>query len=596
MRKTFISFAALAVMCLTAQVAASAQSPKVKRAARVPAAAKRTAQPNALATANFVYHEQTANFVATPTCPSGGTDAACGRYTENTDRSAGAGFQIFSPETYSLRFKSEFQFFVNQARVYYTTDGSNPSGSFGTPLGTTQVVTASFTCTYSDQTQGCQIVDVVTGAIPPQPVGTTVKYIVSAWHSGGGPEVFGNSGTCAGCFSCTDSTTGCATTFQYNVLGAPATPLVISEFRLRGLSGIDDEFVEIYNKSDSPVTVNSFDGSAGFALVASDGVTRFTIPNGTVIPARGHFLGVNSTAYSLGGYPAGNGTTATGDATYTTGIPDNAGIALFNTATPANFTLANRLDAAGSASEANTLYKEGTGYPALSALNIDHSFYRDLAAGTSLDTGDNNNDFLFVDTQGTCALILAPNCESFDGTRRGRHLGAPGPENLSSPIARNSTIKASLIDPAVSSSVSPNRVRETTPNNCSGGTPAACFFGTLDIRRKFTNNTGGNVTRLRFRIVDITTFPVPTGTADLRALTSPDVTVSTSGGSVLVRGTTLEEPPSQPNGGGFNSSLSAGTITLATPLAVGASINVRFLMGVQQTGSFRFFISVEALP
>ncbi|MCA1621376.1 MAG: chitobiase/beta-hexosaminidase C-terminal domain-containing protein, partial [Acidobacteria bacterium] len=168
------------------------------------------ASADASATANFVYHEQTANFVATPTCPSGGTDTACGRYVENTDRSGAAGFQLYSPETYSLHFKVEFQFFTNQARVYYTTDGTDPSGSFGTPSGTTQVAAASFTCTYSDQTQGCQIVDVLTGAIPPQPAGTTVKYIIGAWHSGGGPEVFANSGTCTGCFSCTDSTTGCA--------------------------------------------------------------------------------------------------------------------------------------------------------------------------------------------------------------------------------------------------------------------------------------------------------------------------------------------------------------------------------------------------
>jgi len=42
--------------------------------------------------------------------------------------------------------------------------------------------------------------------------------------------------------------------------------------------------------------------------------------------------------------------------------------------------------------------------------------------------------------------------------------------------------------------------------------------------------------------------------------------------------------------------MSAGTITLATPLANGASINLQFLLGVQQTGSFKFFINVEALP
>ena len=140
------------------------------------------------------------------------------------------------------------------------------------------------------------------------------------------------------------------------------SPLLISEFRMRGPNGANDEFVEIYNNSDTAHTVATTDGSSGYALVASDGVARFVIPNGTVIPARGHYLGVNTIAYSLGAYPAGNGTTASGDATFTTNINDNSGIALFNTSNPANFTLANRFDAVGASSEPNTLYREGTGF------------------------------------------------------------------------------------------------------------------------------------------------------------------------------------------------------------------------------------------
>jgi hypothetical protein len=65
--------------------------------------------------------------------------------------------------------------------------------------------------------------------------------------------------------------------------------------------------------------------------------------------------------------------------------------------------------------------------------------------------------------------------------------------------------------------------------------------------------------------------------------------------SITVQGTTLEQPPSQPNGGGFNSSLSAGTVSLDTPLANGDSINLRFLLGIQQTGNFRFYVNIEAL-
>jgi hypothetical protein len=39
-----------------------------------------------------------------------------------------------------------------------------------------------------------------------------------------------------------------------------------------------------------------------------------------------------------------------------------------------------------------------------------------------------------------------------------------------------------------------------------------------------------------------------------------------------------------------------GTITLPKPLAPGASANLQFLLGVQQTGSFKFFFNIEALP
>src|SRR6185436_20110691 len=158
---------------------------------------------------------------------------------------------------------------------------------------------------------------------------------------------------------------------------ATAGQLIISEFRVRGPSGATDEFIEIYNNSGADHTVAVASGT-GYGVAASDGTTRCSIPNGTVIPNRGHYLCVNSGAYSLSSYPAASGTTATGDATYTTDIPDNAGIAMFNNKTGgSSYVLANRMDAVGSTSEANTLYKEGTGYSALTPFSIDYSWVRD---------------------------------------------------------------------------------------------------------------------------------------------------------------------------------------------------------------------------
>ena len=381
-----------------------------------------------------------------------------------------------------------------------------------------------------------------------------------------------------------------------------AGTLLISEFRVRGPAGANDEFIEIYNNSGADHTVLALSGT-GYAIAASDGVVRCTIPNSTVIPAKGHFLCTNSVAYSLGAYAAG-------DATYATDIPDNAGIALFNNNTGGgSFSLANRFDAAGSDSEANTLYREGPGYPTLTPFSIDYAWVRDdcgksgavntlgkCTISTPKDTDDNAADFYFVDTNGTSA-------------GGGQRLGAPGPQNLSSPIQRNSSVTAVLLDSTVSKSSAPNRVRDFTSVPAQNST-----FGTLSIRRRFVNNTGANVTRLRFRIIDLDTFPAASGFADMRARTSGAVVVAgindpvtcTAAGqstpcTITVQGADVEggdgaEVPSQPNGGAFNSSMSAGTVTLGTPLANGASLDLQFLFGLQQTGNFRIYLNIEILP
>ncbi|HEX7314759.1 MAG TPA: Ig-like domain repeat protein [Pyrinomonadaceae bacterium] len=414
------------------------------------------------------------------------------------------------------------------------------------------------------------------------------------------PSKAGVASPCSGGSSATVKGGGAATRRKARALvlsGSPLDPDTSPE--------ANDEFIELYNATNSPLFVATTDGSAGWAVAASDGVVRFIIPTGTVIPPRAHYLGINELGYSLGSVAGGDFVIRGDDTTcfgYQVDIPDNAGIALFRTSSAANFTMSSRLDAVGSAGEANTLYKEGTGYPALApATNLEHSFHRALCAyvsgvgcttpGNPKDSGDNATDFLFADTNGT-------------STAAGQRLGAPGPENSTSHVRRDTSgVGAPLLDGAVSSSSPPNRARDFTsdpPNNST--------FGTLTIRRRVTNNTGAPVTQLRFRIVEMTTFPVPTGTADLRARTGidevsvgpiNDVNTCAAAGAgpppcnIPVKGTTLEQPPNQLNGGGYNSTL---TVTLASPLANGASLPVNFLLGIQQTGTFRFLIIIEALP
>lgn len=148
---------------------------------------------NLFAEANYVYHERTTN---NPGCG--------GQYVTRLNPT--------SAETYPLRFKVEYQFYTDTARVYYTTDGSTPSGAFGVPSGTTAVIPATYVCTF-----GGPVVDALEATIPAQPAGTVVKYIISAWHSGGGLEIFANGpGTPCGCGTPTSSSS-MATVFQYTV-------------------------------------------------------------------------------------------------------------------------------------------------------------------------------------------------------------------------------------------------------------------------------------------------------------------------------------------------------------------------------------------
>ena len=147
----------------------------------------------ALAVANYVYHERTGN------------DPGCGGQYVN----------LLTPnrgQAVTIRFKVEYQFDTDRARLYYTTDGSSPSGAFGVPAGSTAASVAAFQCTF-----GGPVVDVWEAIIPAQPAGTTVKYIIGAWKDLMGDEIFANSGNI--------NSSTLATVFNYAVATGSATDL-----------------------------------------------------------------------------------------------------------------------------------------------------------------------------------------------------------------------------------------------------------------------------------------------------------------------------------------------------------------------------------
>jgi hypothetical protein len=367
---------------------------------------------------------------------------------------------------------------------------------------------------------------------------------------------------------------------------------IISEFRLRGPQGVRDEYVKVYNPGATPIIVETTDGSDGWALGFSPNGTTITgvavIPNGTVIPAHGSFLitdnpdntagGTSALTYSLNATPSIAVRNADSDTGWAFDLADNGGVALFNTANTANFAAGTRLDSAGFAPIAAGLFKEGAGIPAITAATPtgQMTFHRILTTGVPQDTGANENDFQFVD----------PALENLTVQSK---LGAAGPQNLDSPLnSPGATFPSVVLDGAVSATTAPNTLRVPTPAVTNGA------FGTITFRRTFTNNTGADLKRLRFRVVDITTAIAAGPNADLRptSISAGSVFLS-GGGTVNVTGSTLETPPTQTLGGGYNSTISAASIALATPLLAGASLNLQFSATVNVEGNYNFCLIPE---
>ena len=111
-----------------------------------------------------------------------------------------------------------YSFYWTDVVIYYTTDGSEPQGSYGTPSGTTSVATASWV---RNEPHSPDNIDWCKGQIPGASAGTTIKYKLGSWHSGGGMEVFANNYGCAD--GTCDDPGAPATTWQYTVAAGGGT-------------------------------------------------------------------------------------------------------------------------------------------------------------------------------------------------------------------------------------------------------------------------------------------------------------------------------------------------------------------------------------
>src|SRR5262245_14947662 len=243
--------------------------------------------------------------------------------------------------------------------------------------------------------------------------------------------------------------------------GVVSTNVVISEFRVRGPAGGNDEFIELYNLSSVPVDISGWKirGSNSAGTVGD----RATITTGIIIQPGCHYLLTNAAASGYSG-------TVQGDQTYTTGITDDGGIAL---TLPDNTIIDQVGMSAGSA------FKEGTPLANLGSTNLNRGYERKPGGttGSGTDTDDNSLDFQLItpsDPQNSTSGCIG------SGTTNPTGVGAANPNPVS---PGNNTLLSVTVTPGANPTST--GIAVTGDLSAIGGASTQTFFN---------DGTNGDVT------------------------------------------------------------------------------------------------------
>jgi uncharacterized protein len=296
-----------------------------------------------------------------------------------------------------------------------------------------------------------------------------------------------------------------ASVFTPQSARAVSSDVVISEFRVRGPAGGNDEFVELYNLSSGPVDIG------GWKMKGSNNAgtnsTRATVASGIVLGAGCHFLFVNTAAAGYSGAVPGN-------QTYATGITDDGGLAI---TTPGDVVV----DAVGLST--GSAFKEGTPLASLGASNQNRGYERKPGggAGSGTDTDNNAGDF----------QLIAPSDPQNLASPCGN---ATGPTGIGSATPSTVTTGAqTLLAVSVSPGTPAQPVTSVAGNLTSIGGAASQPF--------FDDGTNGDVTGGDSIYSFLATVPaaVPEGGKAL-PVTITDAINRTGGTSILL---TVQQPP-----------------------------------------------------
>jgi len=304
--------------------------------------------------------------------------------------------------------------------------------------------------------------------------------------------------------------------------GAVSSTVVISEFRTRGPNGGNDEFIELYNLSTSPVNIGGWRirGSS-----ASGGTgNRAIVTSGVTLQPGCHYLVTNSAGYSGG---------VAGDQTYTTGIVDIGGIAL----TQSDGTIVDQVGlSSGSA------FKEGAVLAALTT-SADRSYERKPggAAGNGVDTDVNSNDFELT-TPSTPQNSSAPCITSGPGSGQTQIHDIQG-KSHTSPLVTSGQTQVTGIRGIVTM-IRPKGffMQDPAPDN-DDATSEALFVFTNAI----PNVSVGDDVQVNGTVMEFRSGGLNSPGLTITQITSPSISVQSSNNALpaaVVMGTGGRVPPS----------------------------------------------------
>ncbi len=171
--------------------------------------------------------------------------------------------------------KVGYQFDIDTGSIYYTTDGSNPEGSFSSGRGTTQVASMSF---HHTQNEPGGVVDWWRGTIPAQANNTLVKYKIALYDNIGSPISDKDTARIYGVtqFAITNFNPNAALVYLHNNRNTNSSRIGLEEgFHIvRARAFLD--------RSGKSSVFNTFSQTFYYDAALPDGVIAFPQANGTI--------------------------------------------------------------------------------------------------------------------------------------------------------------------------------------------------------------------------------------------------------------------------------------------------------------------------